>query len=114
MGPMRWMAGGMPAEKSLNFKASVRRLFGMMRPERAVIGVVIFLGVSSVTLSVIGPKLLGVATDIIFTGVIGKQLPPGVSKDQVVAGMRAAGNNRMADLVAAMNVVRGRASTCTR
>jgi ATP-binding cassette subfamily B multidrug efflux pump len=107
MGPMRWMAGGMPMEKSLNFKASVRRLFGMMRPERAIIGVVVFLGVASVTLSVIGPKLLGVATDIIFTGVIGKQLPPGVSKDQVVAGLRAEGNPRMADMIAAMNVVPG-------
>ena len=107
VGPMRWMAGGMPMEKPLNFKASVRRLFGMMRPERAVIGVVIFLGVASVTLSVVGPKLLGVATDIIFTGVIGKQLPPGVSKDQVVAQLRAGGNPRMADMVAAMNVVPG-------
>jgi ATP-binding cassette, subfamily B, multidrug efflux pump len=106
-GPMRWMAGGMPMEKSLNFKASVRRLFGMMRPERAVIGVVIFMGVASVTLSVVGPKLLGVATDIIFTGVIGKQLPPGVSKDQVVAQLRAEGNPRMADMISAMNVVPG-------
>ena len=33
----------------------------------------------------VGPKILGHATDIIFAGVIGQQLPPGVTQDQAVA-----------------------------
>ena len=48
-----------------------------------LIGVV--LSVLGVAFSVLGPKILGNATNIIFQGLIGKQLPPGVSKQQVVA-----------------------------
>ena len=49
------------------------------------------LTVASVALSVAGPKVLGHATDLIFAGVIGRQLPAGASKEQVVAGLRAQG-----------------------
>jgi ATP-binding cassette, subfamily B, multidrug efflux pump len=106
-GPMRWMAGGMPTEKSLNFKVSTKRLLGMMRPERAIIGVLLVFGVTSVVLAVLGPKLLGRATDIIFAGVVGKQFPAGMSKEQVVAQLRQSGSPRMADMVSAMNLVPG-------
>jgi ATP-binding cassette subfamily B protein len=101
------MAGGMPTEKSLNFKASVKRLLGMMRPERAVIGLLLVFGVTSVVLSVLGPKILGHATDIIFSGLVGKQFPAGIPKAQIVAQLRQSGNGRQADMLAAMNVVPG-------
>jgi ATP-binding cassette subfamily B protein len=101
------MAGGMPPEKSLNFKGSSLRLLRMMHPERAVAGVVVACGVVSVVLSVLGPKLLGSATDIIFSGVIGKQLPAGVPKEQLVARLRSEGNPRLADMLSAMHVVPG-------
>ena len=55
----------------------------------------------------IGPKILGNATNIIFEGVIGKQLPAGVTQDQVVAALRAAGDEGQANLIAGMNVVPG-------
>jgi ATP-binding cassette, subfamily B, multidrug efflux pump len=58
-------------------------------------------------LSVIGPKILGMATDVIFTGFIGKQLPAGVTKEQAIAGLRAEGNNTFADLVQRLDVVPG-------
>jgi ATP-binding cassette subfamily B protein len=107
MGPMRFMAGGMPPEKSLNFKASTRRLLGMMRPERpAIIGMLSF-GVASVVLSVLIPKVLGDATDIVFSGIVGAQFPAGLSLDQVVQGLRADGHPRIADMVAAMGIVPG-------
>ena len=35
------------------------------------------LAVGSVAFAIIGPKLLGEATNIIFEGVIGRQMPPG-------------------------------------
>jgi len=101
------MASGPPVEKSLNFRASAKRLLGMMRPERAILWAVLAFGVTSVALSVLGPWILGRATDIIFAGVVGQQLPRGVPKEQVVAQMRASGNPRLADMLSAMNVVPG-------
>src|SRR5262245_37211767 len=65
-GPARWMAGGMSTEKALDFRRSSLRLLGLLRPERALIGAVLGFGLASVTLSVIGPKILGRATDIVF------------------------------------------------
>ena len=68
---------------------------------------VVALGVISVALSVIGPKLLGHATDLIFAGVVGKQLPAGISKDQAIAEARARGNGRFADLLSGTDAVPG-------
>jgi ATP-binding cassette subfamily B protein len=63
--------------------------------------------VISVALSVLGPWILGRATDIIFAGVVGSQLPSGVTKEQAVAQLRTSGNVRLADMVGAMDVVPG-------
>jgi len=59
----------MPAEKAKDFKGSARRLAGLLAPERFKVGIVILVGIVSVTLSVIGPKILGNATTVIFEGV---------------------------------------------
>ncbi len=67
----RFASAGMPAEKSANFSATVRRLGTLLRPERGLIVFVMTLTVSSVILVVLGPRLLGQATDIIVQGVVG-------------------------------------------
>jgi ATP-binding cassette subfamily B multidrug efflux pump len=97
------MALGMPAEKSKNFGPSARRLIGLLRPERAALYAVVGLAVVSVTLAALGPKILGRATDLIFAGAIGRSMPEGASKAQVVAGLRARGSDQLADMVAAMD-----------
>ena len=66
----------MPAEKSLDFGRSVKRLLRMMREEGAGAFVVIALAVASVTLTVLGPRLLGHATDLIFDAVVNNQPVP--------------------------------------
>ncbi|GLY13547.1 multidrug ABC transporter ATP-binding protein [Kineosporia sp. NBRC 101677] len=68
-GPGAHMAGP-PTEKALNFTGSAKRLFGMLRPQRNLLIGAMLLGLGSVVCSVIGPKLLGDATDVIFDGVI--------------------------------------------
>jgi ATP-binding cassette, subfamily B, multidrug efflux pump len=103
----RMLGGGMPPAKSLDFRGSSRRLLGMLRPERAAVAAVILFGVASVTLSVLGPKLLGHATDIIFSGVVGKRLPAGVSKEAVVEQLRRSGQGNLASMLASMDVVPG-------
>ncbi|HUP73565.1 MAG TPA: ABC transporter ATP-binding protein [Acidimicrobiales bacterium] len=71
-GPAGRMAlAGMPVERSENFGASTKRLLGRMRPERAGAVTVIFLAVCAVSMAVLGPKILGKATDIVFDGVRG-------------------------------------------
>ncbi|MGB2699266.1 MAG: ABC transporter ATP-binding protein, partial [Candidatus Phosphoribacter baldrii] len=53
------MAMGMPAEKSISFGPSARRLLGWLAPERLKVTTVIVLVVLSVVLSSVGPKILG-------------------------------------------------------
>ncbi|MEU0547468.1 ABC transporter ATP-binding protein [Micromonospora sp. NPDC005979] len=97
----------MPAEKSMNFGPSARRLLGRLRPHRLHLGAIITLAVVSVGFSVAGPKILGHATDLIFSGVIGRQLPAGTTADQAVAAARASGNESFADMLARMDVAPG-------
>ncbi|MEV5954764.1 ABC transporter ATP-binding protein [Streptomyces sp. NPDC051987] len=99
-GPMgRMMAGGGPDQRSMDFKNSGKRLLARFKPEQFTIYALLFCVVASVTLNVIGPKILGRATDLVFAGVIGKQMPAGITKDQVLAGMRERGQSTVADML---------------
>lgn len=104
-GPFAGMS--IPAEKAMNFLPSAKRLLGTLRPERLWLTLVLFLAVASVTLSVIGPRLLGEGTNLIFAGVVSKQLPAGVSKEQVIAGLRASGQGSKADMLKGMDLTPG-------
>ncbi len=104
-GPMGGM--GMPVEKALDFKVSVRRLLGMLRPSLAGVVAVIVLAVVSVALNVIGPKILGNATDLIFDGFISRNLPPGVTQADAVQAALAAGDPARAQLLSALDLTPG-------
>ncbi|HEY0216909.1 MAG TPA: ABC transporter ATP-binding protein [Cellulomonas sp.] len=95
----------MPGEKSMNFTESGKRLLGVLRPERLKLALVVLLGIVSVALAVTGPKVLGNATNVIFGGVIGQQLPAGATLDQAVEGLRAQGQDRLADMLSGMQDV---------
>jgi len=94
------MSMGLPAEKSMNFGPSARRLLRRLMPERVLVGCVIALAIVSVTFSVLGPKILGHATNIVFDGVLGKRLPSGVNLQQAVDAARARGDKNYADVLA--------------
>jgi ATP-binding cassette subfamily B protein len=68
-GPMR--AIGMPAEKSKDFGGSTKRLLARMRVEQTRTVAVLVFALASVTLTVLGPKLLGHGTDLIFDAIRG-------------------------------------------
>lgn len=97
----------MPAEKSVNFGLTVRRLLRRLSPERPRIIAVIGLAVISVVFSVIGPVILGRATDVIFSGLIGSRLPAGATKEQAAEAARAAGHDNFADMMSRMDLVPG-------
>ncbi|MEU8828686.1 ABC transporter ATP-binding protein [Streptomyces sp. NPDC048636] len=102
-GPARFM-GGQPTERSMDFRGSGRRLLGRLRPERAMVLVVLALCAVSVALSVLGPLILGRATDLIFAGIVGRELPDGVTKGEAVERLRRDGQDTVADMVASMDV----------
>ena len=101
------MGMGMPTAKSLNFGPNAKRLMGRLRPERTRLIVVILLGVASVGLSVLGPWMLGKATNIIFNGIISAKLPAGVTQAQVIAGLKAQGKNQLASMLQGMTLTPG-------
>ncbi|WP_082096385.1 ABC transporter ATP-binding protein [Demequina gelatinilytica] len=61
---------GAPGEKAGNFAESGKRLAGLLKPEIVLVAVVALLGTGSVALSVVGPKILGNATTVIFEGFL--------------------------------------------
>jgi ATP-binding cassette subfamily B protein len=96
-----------PVEKSMNFGPSARRLFGRLRPEGARLLLVTLLTVVSVVFSVLGPRLLGQAVNLVFDGFISAQLPAGVTKAQILAQLRASGDTAKADLLSGMALTPG-------
>ena len=96
------MSMGIPAEKSTDFRPSAKRLLGLLKPERLALYGVLAFSLGSVILSAVGPKILGRATDLIFAGVIGKDLPTEGSIAQIVAALRARGEGTRADLIEGM------------
>ena len=106
-GSSRMFGQTRPVEKSLNFLPSLRRLLGHLAPERMILVLAVLLAVAGIAMNVLGPKILGMATDVIFTGVLGKDLPSGASKEQVVAELRAEGNNQFADMIERLDVIPG-------
>lgn len=106
-GPFGGHGMAAPVAKAKDFRGSFKRLVAQLRPQAGRILVVMVLAIVSVAFSIAGPKILGNATDQLFTGVVGKQLPAGASKDQVVEGLRARGQDRLADMLASMDVTPG-------
>jgi ATP-binding cassette subfamily B protein len=99
------MGMAMPTAKPMDFRGSLRRVLGELRPERLRLGLVVLFTLGSVGAVVVGPKVLGWATDVIFGGVIGRMLPAGVTQAEAVEGMRAQGQDKLADMLAAMDGV---------
>ncbi|MDO5729976.1 MAG: ABC transporter ATP-binding protein [Actinomycetaceae bacterium] len=101
------MGRGMPGPKPKNFKQSAKRLFWELRDDAAKLVFVVILGVLSVGLTVIGPKLLGEGTNIVFSGFISKKFPAGIDREMVIDQLVAAGHADQADMLRAMDFVPG-------
>ncbi len=78
-GPQRPMGFGggpgmltMPGQKAKNFKGTLRRLLGYLKPYRLKLIVVFLTAALSTVFSILSPKLLGNATTTIFEGFMGK------------------------------------------
>ena len=98
------MGMGLPPQKSKDFRGSLKRLFGHLRPEAPRLAAVFGLAVVSVCIQVIGPRIIGNAFDLIVEGTVSRNLQPGATQDQVIAGLRASGETRLADLLSGMHL----------
>ncbi len=94
-------------QRSENFLGTVLRLVKQLAPQRTRVIVVMLLGTAGIAVGVIGPRILGHATDLLFNGVLGRGLPAGITREQAVAAARARGDNTFADLLAGSHVVPG-------
>src|SRR5438309_267849 len=102
------MGMGLPPAKARDFRGSLLRLAGHLRPERTRIVGVVLLAIVSVSFSVIGPKILGNAINTIFEGALGQQLlKSGLSQEQLIATLRAQGQNQQADMLASLHLTAG-------
>jgi ATP-binding cassette subfamily B protein len=97
----------MPREKPRDFRGTVRRLALRLRRERARLAVVVTMGSASVAFTVLGPRILGNATNVLFDGVIGKRLPAGLTKQGAIAILRSRGEGSLASMVREMNFTPG-------
>ncbi|MCP9988196.1 ABC transporter ATP-binding protein/permease [Streptomyces sudanensis] len=100
--------GGGPGDRSTDFGGSFRRLLRRLARERAALWAMVAAGVLSVALSVVGPKILGRATDLVFAGVVGRGTTEGRTKDEVVAALREKGDDGLADMLSGVDFTPGR------
>lgn len=102
----RMMAGG-PTERSMDFKGSGKRLVKRFSREKSSLYLMLGAGTLSVALSVVGPKILGGATDLIFAGVVGRQMQEGTTKEQAIDGLREQGSGGLADMLSGVGFTPG-------
>ena len=77
-GPFRGPAG--PPQTTRTFGQTLRQLVGRLRPEVPRITLAAVLASTGIAFTVIAPRIIGNATDVIFNGVVGKTLPAGMTQ----------------------------------
>ncbi|MFJ2604274.1 ABC transporter ATP-binding protein [Streptomyces sp. NPDC087425] len=108
-GPLdRTMADNGPDSRSMDFRVSGGRLLARFRAERGTLCLMVCSMALSVGLNVIGPKLLGNATDLVFAGIVGRRMRAGTSREQALAGLRAHGSGGVADMLASTDFTPGK------
>lgn len=87
-GPLGGPPGGGPGmamltgEKAKNFKETLKTLLGYLKPFRFLLILSIFFAVASTVFTILGPKMLGNATNRLFEGVLAKMThAPGATID---------------------------------
>lgn len=70
-GPMH-MGMGMPVQKAKDFKGTLKRLLGYLKPRKVQLIAVVLLAILSTVFSILGPKIMGTATTKLFEGLMAK------------------------------------------
>ncbi|HHV00891.1 MAG TPA: ABC transporter ATP-binding protein, partial [Defluviitoga tunisiensis] len=105
---------GTPIEKPRNFMGSLKRLLGYLKPQLIPLIIVIVFAVVSTIFMIIAPKMLGKATNVLFEGIIGKMMPPNMTKDQAIEFLKFSGRDQIAQMLGPMNIVPGQGVNFSR
>ena len=105
---------GSAPRQAKNFWPSAKRLLLLLMPYKRMLAVVAAMNIVCVFLAVFAPKILGDAMDVIFSGVIARELPSGISAQQAIDGMRAQGQDQVADMASGMDFTPGEGIDFTR
>jgi ATP-binding cassette subfamily B protein len=97
-----------PAPPSPEFLGTAVRLVKRLAPQRGLTATVIAMSLGGIAIGVAGPRILGHATDLLFNGVLSRELPAGMTQQQAVAAARARGEQTFADLLSGMDVTPGK------
>lgn len=97
-----------PAQRSMDFKGSGKRLLGQLAQDRAKLWGMVAAVIGSVGCAVVGPKILGEATDLVFAGIVGREMRDGTTKQQALDAMRAEGRDGMADMLSGTDFTPGK------
>jgi ATP-binding cassette subfamily B protein len=99
--------GGQLGSKAMSFGPSLRRLARQLRPQWVKVLLVVLSAIAATGLAAIGPRVLGRATDIVFAGAVGAQMPDGLTREQAIEGARVAGQEQIADLLSGIDFTPG-------
>jgi ATP-binding cassette, subfamily B, multidrug efflux pump len=78
-GPMGGM--GMPVQKAKNFKGTLNRLIGYLKPYKLQLLAVLVTAIISTIFAIVSPKIMGKATTKLFEGLMQKLRVPGAKID---------------------------------
>lgn len=109
-GDMGMFGEGAAARKPKAFWPSAKRLFGLLAPHKITFAFVVLLVIGSVVLTVIAPRVLGQAMDVIYDGWIGNQLSDfaGMSTEQLAELLRSQGQDDFAAMLeGSANIIPG-------
>ncbi|MBP8617883.1 MAG: ABC transporter ATP-binding protein [Candidatus Pacebacteria bacterium] len=95
-------------EKAKDFKGTLKRLIIYLKPQAIPLILVVIFTILSVVFTVLAPRIIGEATNKLFEGVMSKQLPAGMTKEQAIAELKAKGQNQLAEMMTAMDVIPGK------
>ncbi len=98
------MGMSLAAEKPKDLSGALKRLGARLRPERSTIVAVLLLGAVSVAFMIVGPRVLGAATNVLFEGIVNERLPAGITKAQALDGLRAQGQDQVAEMLSGMKL----------
>jgi ATP-binding cassette subfamily B multidrug efflux pump len=106
------MTAAIPMQKKGQTGKIIKRLLKYLLASKIRVIIMVISGMISVGLVALGPKILGKATNVLFSGILGTMLqkqgvPAGTPTEQVVAALRAQGKGSFADMIASMNVKAG-------
>lgn len=101
------MGGMVPGEKPKNFFKSFRRLLGFLKPQMFFLMIVIIFAILGTTFMVLAPRIMGNATNVLFEGIVSKNMPEEMTKNQVIDMLKMTGQDQIAEMVGPMNITPG-------